>query len=156
VVDTNAARVLARAVAGRRLGAAEAQSVADSTVPPGRGWEWNQAVLDLGATVCAARRPACDRCPVAPHCRWRRAGGPAPDPAAGSAGSSRRQPVFAGSDRQGRGRLVGAMLRGPVPAGEVAEAAGWPTDPLRAERVAARLVADGLAVTGPDGGLRLP
>src|SRR5690606_13188890 len=47
VVDTNAARVLARAVAGRPLGAAEVQEVADAAVPPGRGWAWNSALLDL-------------------------------------------------------------------------------------------------------------
>lgn len=160
VVDVNAARVLAR-TAGRRLAAAEVQARADRLVPPGAGWAWNQAVLDLGATVCTKRSPRCDVCPVAAWCAWRvemgeGAGGPAvPDPAAGSAGTGGRQAPFAGSDREGRGRLVAALRRGPLPWSEVAVVAGWPDDPDRARRVAATLVADGLAVEGGRG-LRLP
>ena len=52
VVDTNAGRVLARAVAGRPVRPAEAQGLVDAMVPPGRGWSFGQALLDLGATVC--------------------------------------------------------------------------------------------------------
>jgi A/G-specific adenine glycosylase len=153
VVDTNAARVLAR-VAGRRLGRAEAQAAADAAVPPGAGWAWNQAVLDLGATVCVRRSPRCGACPVAGWCRLAAAGLALPDPADGSAGVSRGQAPFAGSDREGRGRLVAALRRGPVALDAVAAAAGWPSDPARAGRAAAGLVADGLAVAA-DGALRL-
>ncbi|HEX3620953.1 MAG TPA: A/G-specific adenine glycosylase, partial [Acidimicrobiales bacterium] len=64
VVEVNSARVLARAVAGRRLSAAEAQALADGLVPPGDGWAWNSAMLDLGATVCTKAAPACDACPL--------------------------------------------------------------------------------------------
>lgn len=151
VLDTNAARVLAR-TAGRPLRPAEAQRAADALVPRGRSWAWNQAVLDLGATVCTARSPACDRCPVAATglCAWRAAGCPAPDPAVGSAGTSGRQSVFAGSDRQGRGRLVDALRSGPVTTADLAATLGWPDDPVRAARVAATVVADGLAVTRGD------
>ena len=60
-----------------------------------------------------------------------------------------RRQTFAGSDRQGRGRLVDALLRGPVPLERIALVAGWPDDPARAARVAAGLVADGLAVRDP-------
>ncbi|HET9442365.1 MAG TPA: A/G-specific adenine glycosylase, partial [Acidimicrobiales bacterium] len=87
VLDTNAARVLAR-LHGRRLGRAEAQRAADALVPPGQGWAWNQAVLDLGATVCVRPVPRCDGCPVRAACAWARAGHPGPDPAVASAGSS--------------------------------------------------------------------
>ncbi len=166
VLDTNAARVLARAVAGRRLGTrAEAQAMADSLVPASMGWVWNQAVLDLGALVCTRRRPDCGRCPLARHgaggrgaCRWDAAGRPEPDPVEGSAGVTGRQSPFAGSDRQGRGRLVAALRRSPVPATELPAAAGWSTtedDLARARRIADSLVADGLAVVGADGCLRL-
>ena len=166
VLDTNAARVLARAVAGRRLGTrAEAQAMADSVVPAGMGWAWNQAVLDLGALVCTRRRPDCGRCPLARRaagergsCRWEAAGRPAPDPAEGSAGVAGRQGPFAGSDRQGRGQLVAALRRSPVPSADLAAAAGWSAaepDVLRARRIADSLVADGLAVVGTDGSLRL-
>jgi A/G-specific adenine glycosylase len=157
VLDTNAARVLARAAAGRRLGLREAQQLADASVPPGRSWAWNSAMLDLGATVCTARDPACERCPLALRsCAWMAAGRPQPDPANGTAGASGAQSRFDGSDRQGRGRLVAALVRGPIGPRQVAGAAGWAGDPARAERVALSLVRDGLAVVGDDGQLRLP
>jgi A/G-specific adenine glycosylase len=158
VVDTNAARVLARAVAGRPLRAKEAQDLADQMVPAGRGWEWNQAVLDLGATVCVARAPGCERCPLLDCCVWARRGHPDPDPSVGSAGTTARQSAFEGSDRQGRGRLVDALRGGPVilvDRSAVALACGWPEDPERAARVADGLVLDGLAVVSGDR-LRLP
>lgn len=155
VVEVNSARVLARAAAGRPLSAAEAQVLADSLVPEGNGWAWNQAMLDLGATVCTKSAPRCDACPLVGCCAWAAAGGSGADPALGSAGAGSRQSTFAGSDRQGRGRLVDALRVGPVPLLALAGPAGWPEDPERAARVAAGLVADGLAVA--DGGmLRLP
>jgi A/G-specific adenine glycosylase len=147
LVDTNAGRFLARAAAGRALGRAEAQALADSLVPRGQSWAWGQAVFDLGALVCTRRAPDCGHCPIASSCAWARAGRPAPDPVGGSAGISGRQPAFVGSDRQGRGRLVDALRGGPVrdDAIALARAAGWPDDPARARRVADGLVADGLA-----------
>jgi len=156
VVDTNAGRVIARGVAGHPVRPAEAQDLVDAMVPPGRGWSFGQALLDLGATVCTSRDPDCAVCPVRRRCRWAAAGRPGPDPARGSAGVSVAQSRFDGSDRQGRGRLVAALRAGPVAAGAVAGAAGWPDDPARAERVAAGLVAEGLVVRDRSGGLRLP
>ncbi|MBW3615116.1 MAG: A/G-specific adenine glycosylase [Actinobacteria bacterium] len=155
VVDTNAARVLAR-LAGRRLRLKEAQQAADALVPGGAGWAWNQAMLDLGANVCTKRAPACGACPLRPHCGWAGAGHAPPDPATGSAATGRRQSRFAGSDRQGRGRLVESLRAGPVAPADLPQVMGWAADPVRARRVAAALVADGLAVQGPDGALRLP
>jgi A/G-specific adenine glycosylase len=155
VVDTNAARVIARAVAGRRLTAREVQDHADELVPLGRGWEWNQAVLDLGATVCVKRSPRCETCPLADRCAWADRGFEDPDPADGSAGTSGSQSRFEGSDRQGRGRLVQALRTGPIELERVADAAGWPEDPDRARRVADSLVGDGLAEYA-DGQLALP
>jgi A/G-specific adenine glycosylase len=141
VVDVNAARVLARAVAGRRLTAGEAQALADELVPAGRGWSWNQAVLELGATRCRKRRVACEGCPLAHLCAWR---GQGPDPAEGSAGSGRPQPRFEGSDRQGRGRLLDALREGDLPAAAADGVTGW-DDRERTRRVLDGLVADGLA-----------
>ncbi len=146
VLDTNAARVLARAVAGRRLTAGQAQRLADAQVPAGQGWAHNQAVLDLGAMVCTARRPRCDHCPLTGSCAWYQRGLAPPDPAVGSAGTSGSQSRFEGSDRQGRGRLLRALGQAAVPDHELAAVMGWPGDPDRARRVAATLVADGLAV----------
>jgi A/G-specific adenine glycosylase len=155
VLDTNAARVLAR-WHGRSLRPGEAQEAADAAVPPGSVWSWNQAMLDLGATLCSARTPGCDQCPVVRWCRWGAAGAAEADPARGSAGVSVPQSRFAGSDRQGRGRLVAAMTEGPVGAGRLATIMGWPADPERALRVAATVVADGLAEVDRSGAYRLP
>jgi A/G-specific adenine glycosylase len=153
VLDTNVGRVLAR-VAARRLRPSEAQALADAAVPAGEGWQWNQTMLDLGATVCVARVPRCSSCPLRRWCRWQGSG---PDPAAGSAGVTVAQSRFEGSDRQGRGRLVDALRRsGAVEAATLAATAGWPDDPVRTRRVAATLVADGLAADDGAGGLQRP
>jgi A/G-specific adenine glycosylase len=156
VVEVNTARVLARAFAGRRLGPAEAQRLADGLVPAGEGWAWNQALIDLGATVCGKSDARCSGCPLVQACAWAAGGCDAPDPAMGSAGAGSRQSTFAGSDRQGRGRLVDALRAGPVAPADVAACAGWPSNPARAQRVARGLVADGLAVVDGSGALRLP
>lgn len=155
VLDTNAARVLAR-WSGRSLKPKEAQAMADASVAPAAGWAWNQAMLDLGATVCVPRTSRCDACPVEAWCAWARAGRPEPDPAVGSAGVSTGQSRFDGSDRQGRGRLVDALRLGPVAAADLARVMGWPEDPERAARVAAAVVADRLAQVDLDGWHRLP
>lgn len=146
IVESNTGRVLAR-VAGRPLTQSVAQRFADELVPEGDGWAWNQAMIDLGATVCLRRTPKCGECPVATHCRW----DAGPDPAAPAGKQSR----FAGSDRQGRGRLVDAMRAGPVGVDDIASACGWPDDSARAHRAADSLIADGLAIE-LDGELRLP
>jgi A/G-specific adenine glycosylase len=145
-VDTNVMRVLSRCVVGAPLTLPRAQTLADRLVPTGQSWEFNQTMFDLGATVCKAR-PDCGACPLRRQCRWRRAGLADPDPWRASPGSpsSRPQSRFAGSDRQGRGRLLHALRTGPVTAAELAPACGWPDDGERADRIAADLVAEGFA-----------
>ena len=146
VLDVNASRVLSRVT-----GAPVDQPTADALVPRGHGWAWNQAVLDLGATTCTPV-PACAACPLADgSCVWGRTGRPDPDPWV----RARPQSRFAGSDRQGRGALVAALRSGSVADDVLAATMGWPDDPGRAARVAAAVVADGLAVR-VDGGFRLP
>ncbi len=152
VVDVNVARVLARAVSGTPLPRGATQSLADTLVPRGRAWEWNQALIDLGAELCTARTPACGRCPLAPSCAWFNAAHGEPDPAPRTA----RQSSFEGSDRQGRGRLVDALRRGPVPPRRLGAVCGWPEDPERAGRIAEGLLAEGLARRGPGNALVLP
>lgn len=154
VVDTNVGRVLAR-WSGRALRPAEAQTMADGLVPAERVWTWNQAIMELGATVCRRRQPDCARCPVHVECGWRAVELALPDPADGSAGVGQGQSRFEGSDRQGRGRLVGALRAGPVPVDQLPAVTGWPDDPIRAARVADGVIADGLAIRR-EGTLHLP
>jgi A/G-specific adenine glycosylase len=72
-VDTNIDRVLGRVF--RVRGAAKSTrrakriwAIAESLVPRRRSSEWNQALMDLGATICIARAPRCGVCPVSAVC----------------------------------------------------------------------------------------
>ena len=135
ILEVNTARVVARLTGG-----APTQAAADALVPIGDGWRWNQALIDLGATVCTRRDPRCDACPVRRWCKAPAADAPPPT----------RQSRFEGSDRQGRGRLVDALRHGPVGWDEVPAAAGWPDDPARAYAVLDGLVRDRLASSDGD------
>ena len=71
VVDTNIARVFARArgpLARRRR---EVQALADASLPPGDGWAWNQCLMDLGAVLCRPAPPGATSARCAPTCAWR-------------------------------------------------------------------------------------
>jgi len=151
VVDTNIARVLAR-VAGRPLGAREAQERADRLVPAHDSWTWNQALMDLGAMVCRPA-PLCAECPIREVCAWHRSGHGPPDPAVASAGVSRRQAPYVGSDREARGRLLRALGVAALERSRVAEVMGRAPD--RAATLLDALTGEHLVVI--DGALvRLP
>lgn len=77
-VDTNIRRVLGRIFIGEFAPALtqltkpeRALALAEAVLPPtpAQAYDWNQALMDLGATVCTARAPACERCPVAACCQ---------------------------------------------------------------------------------------
>jgi A/G-specific adenine glycosylase len=120
--DTNARRVLERAFRG------------DAPPPPGRAYEWNQALFDLGREVCIARTPRCGACPLAAGC-----------PSRGRTYAPlRRQSRFEGSFRQRRARLLHA----------IADAGGLPEGECDAEALVS-LVRDGLAEVAA-GEARLP
>ncbi len=142
VVDTNIARVYAR-VRGERLTAGGVQAAADEACPSGDAWVWNQCLMDLGAVLCRPAQPGCNECPLAARCAWGRTGGP--DPAVGSAGVSRRQPRFEGSDRQARGRLMKALSAGAITRSEVASV--MKRDEERATRLLMALVEEGMCQT---------
>jgi A/G-specific adenine glycosylase len=152
VVDTNVKRVVSRAVAGvddpRPVTAADRRAV-DALLPTDRAPRWSVAVMELGALVCTARRPACARCPLAADCSWLAAGAPAWD------GPAVRPQGYAGTDRQVRGRLLGALRAAvdPVPARDLALL--W-DDATQRDRALASLLLDGLAVGDPVGGYALP
>lgn len=150
VVDTNIARVYAR-VGGQRLTAGQVQAAADSALPIGDSWRWNQCLMDLGATLCRPV-PRCDECPLRERCAWRRTGGDlASDPAIGSAGVSRAQSRFEGSERQARGRLLKALAAGSVRVCDMHQVMAHPA----AVRLVAALCAEGL-VRDDGETLRLP
>jgi A/G-specific adenine glycosylase len=95
-VDGNVERVVARLFAlARELPAAKPQirNLAAGLVPPLRSGDFAQAMMDLGATICTPKAPACALCPWMQACRARRRGDPSTFP--------RRAPKRAGLMRRG-------------------------------------------------------
>jgi A/G-specific adenine glycosylase len=132
-VDVNVARV------ATRLGEAP-----DALLPAGRAATFNHAMMDLGATICVARRPRCPVCPLAASCP---SAGVVPDPAPRGADPARARVRFEDTDRWVRGRVVAGLAAGEgLPAGVA---------PERLERALAGLERDGLVVRDA-GGVRLP
>lgn len=77
ILDGNVKRVLARHAAvpgwpGEPKVAARLWAVSERLLPQTRLADYTQAIMDLGATLCTARAPACERCPVADDCVARR------------------------------------------------------------------------------------
>ena len=78
-LDGNVARVVARlfAIAGNLREASrwrQLQQRADLLLDPNSPGDWNQAMMELGATVCTPRAPQCLLCPVAELCQARKQG----------------------------------------------------------------------------------
>jgi A/G-specific adenine glycosylase len=71
VVDGNVRRVLSRLHAKRMMRDAELQARALALLAPRSPGNWNEAMMELGATVCTALKPACERCPVSSQCQGR-------------------------------------------------------------------------------------
>jgi A/G-specific adenine glycosylase len=74
ILDTNVARVLFRVFVGRGDPRAHAMrrhlwDVSRAVLPYRHVFDFNQALMDLGATVCVARKPKCLLCPLARQCR---------------------------------------------------------------------------------------
>ncbi len=83
VVDANVERVVARlfAIADPLPGARAAiRDAADRITPDARAGDFAQAMMDLGATICTARSPACGICPLRPDCAGFASGDPAAFP----------------------------------------------------------------------------
>ena len=148
VLDTNVRRVLARAVTGveqppASLTKAE-RTLATALMPDEDAHVWAVAVMELGALVCRATSPQCDRCPIRADCAWLSAGRPAYD------GPARRVQTYAGTDRQVRGRLLAAVrdAEGAVPRTRLE---GVWDEPVQRARALTGLLEDGLLVATPDG-----
>lgn len=125
VVDGNVRRVLARLLALRGPEYRKDgpyYNRAEELLDRERPGDWNQALMELGATVCTHRKPGCDACPLRSQCRARALGlvGDLPE------GRARRAPVdvrvaAALVERDGRvllvrrpeGRLLGRMWEVP-------------------------------------------
>jgi A/G-specific adenine glycosylase len=123
-MDTNIRRVVQRLFGAPELAGAPGEAyllaLAQAAVPPGQGWAWNQAIMELGALICTASAPACWRCPLRMHCRDYAArrnadeqlfsNGAAPaEPRRLRRVAERREAPFTGSNRFYRGRAIEAL-----------------------------------------------
>ncbi|MFD4368911.1 A/G-specific adenine glycosylase [Rhodococcus sp. NPDC058521] len=150
VVDTNVRRVVARAVDGsaepgnpsntRDLAAVEALLPRTRA----RAATFSAALMELGATVCTARKPACERCPL-PACAWTDAGRPE------YTGERRKVQKFAGTDRQVRGKLMAVLRESESPVERARLDTVWLTDPGQRDRALDSLLVDGLVEQTDDG-----
>lgn len=72
VVDTNISRIFRRLFPpGSKIAARHADNqwaMAEELLPRGKAGRWNEALMDLGATVCTALSPRCERCPLQEFC----------------------------------------------------------------------------------------
>jgi A/G-specific adenine glycosylase len=113
IVDVNVRRVLTRVLwktgsPHERRSISEIWDAASALLPNRNAYNWNQALLDLGATVCTARNPSCDACPVSAVCTsrrgirsWRWSDNRQP---------AKREPSYRGiPQRYWRGRVVDAL-----------------------------------------------
>ena len=125
-IDTNVRRVLER-FDGRPRRPRELDERVRRLIPVGEAAAFNQAMMELGATVCRPRAPRCPDCPVRHGC-------------AGGTVTPRRRGAerFEDSDRFARGRVVAALVNGEPP-------------PDVDDRILAGLERDGLIVRGADG-----
>ena len=79
ILDGNVKRVLARLTAHPRPPVRDEAlfwSWSEALLDPLRSRDINQALMDLGATVCTPRTPCCERCPWQPHCAAYASGDP--------------------------------------------------------------------------------
>jgi A/G-specific adenine glycosylase len=74
ILDTNVARVLFRIFVGRGDPKAHKTKrrlweISRAVLPMRHVYDFNQGLMDFGATVCTARKPKCEQCPMARMCR---------------------------------------------------------------------------------------
>lgn len=104
VVDGNVARVVSRLFAIPSPRPARIQEIADRMLATKRPGDWNQAMMELGATICVPARPRCEDCPVRRYCAARAAGSVEEIPAQRRKAPVRRVEtiVWIVTDRRGR------------------------------------------------------
>jgi A/G-specific adenine glycosylase len=127
-MDTNIRRVIRRVFTGPADSDAPSEAqlleIAQAAIPPGAGWAWNQAIMELGALICTATTPRCWRCPLQAGCQdyaARRtqdeqlfeAAVALDEPPRLRRVAERREAPFAGSSRFYRGRIIEALRQLP-------------------------------------------
>ncbi|MBT8212487.1 MAG: A/G-specific adenine glycosylase [Acidimicrobiia bacterium] len=131
-VDTNLRRVISR-WRGEPLDGADLTTAATEELGTTPAGVWNQAVMDLGATICRPRNPRCGECPVVDGCADPTVYVPPP-----------RQSRFEGSLRQLRAQVLRELADGPAEMSELIEI------DLRADEAVSALEKDGMVSVDGD------
>ena len=104
IVDTNIRRVLMRLChresPRRHLRENDVWKLAESLLPRRHSHDWNQALMDLGSTICTAANPGCDICPLEKLCS--------------SAHVVERRRAVAGRVERGRDGIPNRIYRGRI------------------------------------------
>jgi A/G-specific adenine glycosylase len=108
-IEVNIRRVCER-VTGSSQSEREAERAAVAIAGRLRGRDRLLALMDLGATVCTARTPSCERCPIRAECTTR---------GALDGETKHRQSPYVGSFRQRRGNVMARLRAGSVHTGEL-------------------------------------
>jgi len=103
VLDVNIRRLFARALDGQELPPLHityTEKQARTELIPKEASTWAAATMELGALVCTATKPLCEKCPIATQCLWRAKGYPK------SETKKKRTQKWHGTDRQCRGTII--------------------------------------------------
>ena len=109
ILDGNVKRVLARLIASPRPPARQLKvlwQLSELLLDPQRPRAFNQALMDLGATVCTPRNPSCGACPWQGHCAAYAAGDPAAYPVKDAPRELPFQAIGVGVVRNGAGEVL--------------------------------------------------
>ena len=162
VLDTNVRRVLGRIFAAEAPAAVDddrvAWPLAEAALPPDPDvYDWNQALMDVGATICLPRNPRCLLCPAQEQCtarkEWFAPGLTETAVAETRSAYTPRKPKqgkFEGSRRWYRGRIVDALRASPEGIAVAELAARVERDEPGTREVVEGLVRDGLVELSGD------
>jgi A/G-specific adenine glycosylase len=103
VLDVNIRRLFARALDGQEfplLHITNTERESRTELIPEGASKWAAATMELGALVCTATKPLCEKCPIANQCLWRANGYPKSE--------NKKKPTqkWHGTDRQCRGTII--------------------------------------------------
>ena len=160
-VDVNVRRVVHRLCFGLehppKANASQLDATARQLLPLGRAHDWNSALMDLGATICTARTPKCERCPLRAGCAAAEHGATTIAAAAEAhLAAKRRGPQarlpFQQTRRYLRGRILDRLRE--LEPGAVLRTADLVADRYPLQEILAGMERDGLVVRD-GGGIRL-
>ena len=103
VLDVNIRRLFARALDGQEfpsLHITNTERQKRVELIPRKASRWAAATMELGALVCTATKPLCEKCPIANQCLWRANGYPK------SENKKKSAQKWHGTDRQCRGTII--------------------------------------------------